>query len=126
VYYTFHPLTHLAREFAIKSYRFRYRYNNLIRAQFSSKRGKKSSFLGASILPILDMADHEELQEGESVTVHLLAGAAAGTAEHCAMFPVDTIKVVILFVEIIYNLQDEYASSETYSHHWRFRSLEHY
>lgn len=71
------------------------------------------------------MADHEELQEGESVTVHLLAGATAGTAEHCAMFPVDTIKVVITFVVVIYNLQDEYASCETYSY-WKFGCLEHY
>ena len=38
------------------------------------------------------MGDTEELQEGESVVVHLIAGAVAGTAEHCGMFPVDTIK----------------------------------
>lgn len=25
--------------------------------------------------------------------VHFLAGAAAGTAEHCGMYPIDTIKV---------------------------------
>jgi len=41
------------------------------------------------------MADHhhfEELQDGETTTQHLIAGAFAGTAEHCAMFPIDTIK----------------------------------
>jgi len=38
------------------------------------------------------MGDFEELGEGESVVVHLIAGAVAGTAEHCAMFPIDTIK----------------------------------
>jgi len=38
------------------------------------------------------MDDFEELKPGESVLVHLLAGAIAGTAEHCGMFPVDTIK----------------------------------
>jgi hypothetical protein len=37
----------------------------------------------------------EGLQEGETVVQHLIAGALAGTAEHCAMFPVDTIKVII-------------------------------
>lgn len=39
------------------------------------------------------MDDFEELKPGESVIVHLIAGAAAGTIEHCGMFPVDTIKV---------------------------------
>jgi len=38
------------------------------------------------------MDDFEDLQEGESVWVHLIAGAAAGTVEHCGMFPIDTIK----------------------------------
>eukprot|EP01119_Soliformovum_irregulare_P006121 TRINITY_DN178_c0_g1_i1.p1 TRINITY_DN178_c0_g1~~TRINITY_DN178_c0_g1_i1.p1 ORF type:complete len:294 (-),score=31.39 TRINITY_DN178_c0_g1_i1:218-1099(-) len=41
------------------------------------------------------MADHEELQPGESVLKHLIAGAMAGTAEHCVMFPVDTIKTIM-------------------------------
>lgn len=34
----------------------------------------------------------EEYSGGSYVT-HLMAGAIAGTAEHCGMFPVDTIKV---------------------------------
>lgn len=34
----------------------------------------------------------EEYTGGSYVT-HLIAGAVAGTAEHCGMFPVDTIKV---------------------------------
>eukprot|EP01114_Cavostelium_apophysatum_P008336 TRINITY_DN2074_c0_g1_i1.p1 TRINITY_DN2074_c0_g1~~TRINITY_DN2074_c0_g1_i1.p1 ORF type:complete len:297 (+),score=53.14 TRINITY_DN2074_c0_g1_i1:195-1085(+) len=38
------------------------------------------------------MDDFEELKEGESVIVHLLAGALAGTAEHIGMYPIDTIK----------------------------------
>jgi len=38
------------------------------------------------------MGDFEELKEGESVIVHLIAGAIAGTVEHCGMYPVDTIK----------------------------------
>ena len=32
---------------------------------------------------------------------HLIAGAIAGTAEHCGMFPVDTIKVYTLFAPYI-------------------------
>lgn len=28
--------------------------------------------------------------------VHFLAGAVAGTAEHCGMYPIDTIKVRVL------------------------------
>jgi solute carrier family 25 iron transporter 28/37 len=32
---------------------------------------------------------------GGSFTVHLIAGAAAGTAEHCGMFPIDTVKTHI-------------------------------
>jgi hypothetical protein len=35
----------------------------------------------------------EELQPGESFVRHLIAGATAGTVEHCALFPIDTIKV---------------------------------
>lgn len=51
------------------------------------------------------MSDPEELRPGESVWVHMLAGAAAGTAEHCGMFPVDTIKVrVALITSAIVNV----------------------
>jgi len=38
------------------------------------------------------MSDPEEFKPGDNVFVHMLAGAAAGTAEHCGMFPIDTIK----------------------------------
>lgn len=31
--------------------------------------------------------------EVSSSLVHLIAGATAGTVEHCGMYPVDTIKV---------------------------------
>jgi len=36
--------------------------------------------------------DDFELSQGESILQHMIAGAAAGVAEHCAMFPIDTIK----------------------------------
>jgi solute carrier family 25 iron transporter 28/37 len=47
--------------------------------------------------------DFEELKPGERVLTHLIAGAIAGTAEHCGMFPIDTIKVgdVLLFNNFI-------------------------
>ncbi len=45
-----------------------------------------------------DDFDIEELKPGESVLQHLIAGAAAGTAEHCGMFPIDTIKVSLSLV----------------------------
>ena len=37
----------------------------------------------------------EEEEDWGSPTSHLLAGAIAGTVEHCGMFPLDTIKVRI-------------------------------
>lgn len=36
--------------------------------------------------------------------VHFLAGAAAGTVEHCGMFPLDTVKVCLLVNGIFYTL----------------------
>jgi hypothetical protein len=41
--------------------------------------------------------DVEEYQGGSYVT-HLIAGAIAGTAEHCGMFPIDTIKVCVFII----------------------------
>jgi len=39
--------------------------------------------------------DHGHGDEGGSFYVHLIAGAAAGFAEHCGMYPIDTIKTHI-------------------------------
>jgi len=36
--------------------------------------------------------DVDEIHEGQSILQHLIAGAVAGTAEHCGIFPIDTIK----------------------------------
>lgn len=36
--------------------------------------------------------DYESLPESTSVAIHMTAGAAAGIAEHCAMYPLDSIK----------------------------------
>lgn len=38
--------------------------------------------------------EHDEFEHGmEMRPIHLLAGAIAGIAEHCGMYPIDTIKV---------------------------------
>jgi hypothetical protein len=37
--------------------------------------------------------EHDDDEEWGSPVAHMIAGAVAGTAEHCGMFPVDTIKV---------------------------------
>lgn len=47
-----------------------------------------------SLLPTSDMeeVDYESLPT-DKLSVHLLAGGAAGMMEHCAMYPVDCVKV---------------------------------
>lgn len=42
---------------------------------------------------LVDEIDYESLPAQEKLYVHLAAGAAAGIMEHCAMFPIDTVKV---------------------------------
>lgn len=39
-----------------------------------------------------DLDDYESLPSG-SVVTHMIAGAIAGTAEHCVMYPLDSVKV---------------------------------
>lgn len=39
--------------------------------------------------------EYEELPT-DNITTHLMAGAMAGMMEHCAMYPIDSIKVSIL------------------------------
>eukprot|EP01132_Coremiostelium_polycephalum_P007909 gene7909-9735_t len=41
----------------------------------------------------MDHHHHGDGEDGGSFYVHLIAGAAAGFAEHCGMYPIDTIKV---------------------------------
>lgn len=33
-----------------------------------------------------------------SVAVHMTAGAFAGIMEHCVMYPLDSVKVIVLFL----------------------------
>lgn len=40
-----------------------------------------------------DADDYESLPDSTPLTVSVLAGATAGVAEHCVMFPVDSVKV---------------------------------
>jgi hypothetical protein len=45
--------------------------------------------------------------EVSSSVVHLIAGATAGTIEHCGMYPVDTIKVCpIVLVRFYINFNE--------------------
>jgi len=43
---------------------------------------------------VLPLAMEVDIEDAMGISpVHFLAGAVAGTAEHCGMYPVDTIKV---------------------------------
>lgn len=42
--------------------------------------------------------EYEELPTSK-VSVHLLAGAMAGIMEHCAVYPMDSIKVILLCMQ---------------------------
>lgn len=41
---------------------------------------------------LIDYDDYEALPESSTLTTHLIAGAFAGMAEHCVMYPVDSVK----------------------------------
>ncbi|KAJ2413324.1 Fe(2+) transporter [Coemansia sp. RSA 2531] len=44
--------------------------------------------------PVTDIEyDYEELPETSPLTMHLIAGAAAGIMEHSVMYPFDIVKV---------------------------------
>ena len=40
------------------------------------------------------MDDYEVLPASASLSVTCVAGALAGVAEHCVMFPIDSVKVM--------------------------------
>jgi solute carrier family 25 iron transporter 28/37 len=44
---------------------------------------------------ISSMDDYESLAPNYSLSVHMMAGAMAGMAEHCVMFPLDSVKTRI-------------------------------
>lgn len=44
-----------------------------------------------------DEYDYESLGSNTTMTQNAFAGALAGIAEHCAMYPVDSIKVLFFF-----------------------------
>ena len=45
-------------------------------------------------LNMSDMDDYEVLPASASLSVTCAAGALAGVAEHCVMFPIDSVKVM--------------------------------
>ena len=46
---------------------------------------------------VMGEAEYESLPTNK-LSVHMMAGAAAGMAEHCIVYPVDCVKVIILKV----------------------------
>ncbi len=50
----------------------------------------------------MEEIDYESLPT-DRLSVHLLAGAAAGTFEHCAMYPVDCVKVIFVLLKYQHN-----------------------
>ena len=49
--------------------------------------------VGVDLKTTMDMDDYESLPPSTPLYVSCTAGALAGVAEHCAMFPVDSVKV---------------------------------
>jgi hypothetical protein len=62
-----------------------------------AKKKKKTSLSFSLSLPsdlLGRLAMEVDIEDSMGISpVHFLAGAIAGTAEHCGMYPVDTIKV---------------------------------
>lgn len=52
----------------------------------------KSSFQ-TNFLSVMDSDEYESLPDEWPVSVHMMAGAAAGVMEHAAMYPIDCVKV---------------------------------
>lgn len=46
-----------------------------------------------------DDYDYESLGSNTTMTQNAIAGALAGIAEHCAMYPVDSIKVELFLLQ---------------------------
>jgi len=47
--------------------------------------------------------DYESLPESMHPAIHMAAGALAGIGEHCVMYPIDVVKVIVFLIEIIFN-----------------------
>lgn len=54
--------------------------------------GETASSRGEAEEPDLDYLDEYDASRGVPFEAHLLAGSGAGLAEHCVVFPLDTIK----------------------------------
>jgi Mitochondrial carrier protein len=40
--------------------------------------------------------EYESLPPSAAVATHVVAGAAAGVLEHCLMYPIDSVKVILV------------------------------
>lgn len=66
-----------------------------------------SGTISNNLMNELDDHDYESLPASFSTRTHMLAGAAAGILEHCVMYPVDSVKVLLKknFTFILYYLK---------------------
>ena len=48
----------------------------------------------------LDYDEYETLPSS-SVSTHMTAGAIAGIMEHCVMYPLDSVKVIVLYAKMV-------------------------
>jgi solute carrier family 25 iron transporter 28/37 len=58
--------------------------------------------------------DYESLGGNTSMTQNALAGAMAGIAEHCAMYPVDSIKVSLVALQTTSSMLEHVFISSRY------------
>jgi len=61
-----------------------------IKNTISSTRG-----LNEETYVVMGEAEYESLPTNK-LSIHMMAGAGAGMAEHCVVYPVDCVKVIIL------------------------------
>ena len=61
-----------------------------------------------------DADDYESLPDGAPFKFVALAGAAAGIAEHCIMYPIDSVKVSRDWKKNMYNLSMSHSMSKIY------------
>lgn len=46
----------------------------------------------------MNFEDYETLPPTTNVSTHMTAGAFAGVMEHCVMYPLDSVKVILILI----------------------------
>lgn len=57
--------------------------------------GSRNSLCEEESFVVMGEAEYESLPTNK-LSVHMLAGGAAGIAEHCIVYPVDCVKVILI------------------------------